>query len=295
MHGHYSRKSLAEIVAEQVVVLVLEHTRLARKIVHNFRECGFETRFVRAALRRRNIVDVGENAFRIRVRILKRKFHGNVVFTARNDYRFGKERIFGLVKILYEVYESALIAIFAGKIAVAVRDALVRQNYARALIEERKLLKTTGNDFYIEIDGFENTLVRLETHERAVLVRLFACVDKVIFDKSALYVAALFESLRLEFHSICRTVFVHFDGKPFRQCVRDRRAYAVKSARMCVVLVVELSACVQLRKDNLYARHSELRMHVYGYTSAVVLHGSGTVRINRNIYRLTEAVCNLVH
>ena len=69
----------------------------------------------------------------------------------------------------------------------------------------------------------------------------------------------------------------------FRQRVDDRHADAVQAAGDFVGLVVEFSARVQAREDQLDARHLLFRMDVDRHASTVVRHGHGIVLVQRDI------------
>ncbi len=62
-----------------------------------------------------------------------------------------------------------------------------------------------------------------------------------------------------------------------RERVHHRHAHAVQTAGELVVLVAELTACVQAREDELDAAHLLLRVDVHGHAAAVVHHFEGVV------------------
>ena len=68
-----------------------------------------------------------------------------------------------------------------------------------------------------------------------------------------------------------------------RQRIDHRHADAVQAAGDFVVLVVEFSAGVQAREDQLDAAHLLFRMDVHRHAAAIVRHGQGVVLVQRDV------------
>ena len=99
----------------------------------------------------------------------------------------------------------------------------------------------------------------------------------------------------LEVHLVRRAVLENLDGKPPRQRVGDRRSHAVQTARVRVVVVAELAACVKLGENDFHAAHFHRGVNVYRYASAVVLHADRAVGVHGYADSVAVTVRHLVH
>ena len=98
----------------------------------------------------------------------------------------------------------------------------------------------------------------------------------------------------VEFHAPDVPVAAHFDFQPLGKGVGDGRAHAVQAAREGIVVLVELAARVQLRKNDLYARNFGLGVDVGGDAAAVVAHGGAAVLVKDDVDAVRKAVGGLV-
>ena len=89
-------------------------------------------------------------------------------------------------------------------------------------------------------------------------------------------------------------LFVNFYREPFGKRVRNRRAYAVKPARIIIVVVAELSARMKLRENDFHARNLCHGMNVRRDTSAVILNRSRAVGVKSNLNGVRKTVRRLV-
>ena len=85
-----------------------------------------------------------------------------------------------------------------------------------------------------------------------------------------------------EFLLIVREILVHIHRHPLAERIYDRRAHAVQTAGIGVVLIVKLSARVKLGIDDLYRRNAQRRMNVHGHAAAVVRYLAGAVLLQRD-------------
>ena len=90
------------------------------------------------------------------------------------------------------------------------------------------------------------------------------------------------------------SLIINFYFEPFRKSVRNRRAYAVQTARETIVFIVELAAGVKLREYYLNAGNARLLMNIRGYTSSVIFNGNAPVFIKNNLHFIGKTVCRFV-
>lgn len=79
------------------------------------------------------------------------ELHIDPVLFPVDIYRIGVQRVFRFVQICHKIGYAARVAIFAAERSVAADDALVRQHYMHAVVEERQLFKFFGDHFEIEV------------------------------------------------------------------------------------------------------------------------------------------------
>jgi len=249
---------------------------------------------VHTALGSRNVVDVRENTLVIRIRILKSEFHIHFVPLAVQIYGIGEKRVFGFVYVPHEIGDTAVIAILTLERNVVHRNALVDQYDMYAVVQKRQFFELFGNGIEVEIDRVENEFVGQETNVRAVLVRLFPRFGQMRFDATAVNLAVL-AFARFELGAVYFIILVDLDGSPGRKRVRDRRAYAVKSARILIVSAVELAARVKFGKYDLDAAYAHGRVNIHRNAASVILDARASVGVHRNRDGIAETVRHLVH
>ena len=106
----------------------------------------------------------------------------------------------------------------------------------------------------------------------------YARVEKRSFRNARQNFILRFIEVRGKFHSVNGFV-VNFDFKPFGKRVCDRRAYAVQTARIRIVIVIELAARVKLGKNNFYAADARFGVNVDGHAAPVVFNGRASVGV----------------
>ena len=90
-------------------------------------------------------------------------------------------------------------------------------------------------------------------------------------------------------------IAVDVHGQPLAQRVDDRRAHAVQTAGIAVILVVELAARVQHGENDLRAADVHGRVLIHRHTAPVVVHRCGAVRVQRHAHLIRKAVRRLVN
>ena len=86
----------------------------------------------------------------------------------------------------------------------------------------------------------------------------------------------------VEFHAVCLAVAVHFHVQAGAQGVDHGGAHAVQASDRVVGAVSELAAGVELREHHFHAGQPCLGLDVDGDAAAIVLHGDGSVAVQRH-------------
>ena len=272
-----SRKALAHIVAGQVGVLFLEQILLARVVVDHAGKRGAEALEVHAALRGVDVVGKRHDVLAIAAIPLQGHLdlahlgHGRVrIRLALNvdGLLKGLGDIFALVEELDEVDDAALVAEL---LHVGSRLALVGQHDLEVLIEERRLLQTVVQRIEIVDAGLEDLVVGPEGDGSAR--RLRCAHDLHLLDSLA----------AREFHLVDAAVAADLYDHALGQGVDDGDAHAVQAARDLVGRVIELTAGVQNRHDDLERRDLFDRMLVDGDAAPVIDDRDGVVGVDRHL------------
>ena len=83
--------------------------------------------------------------------------------------------------------------------------------------------------------------------------------------------------------------------KPFTEGVDNRGTDAVQSTGIGIVFIVKFSAGMQYSKYDLHARNTHCRMCIDRHTTPVVINGSGTVLMQRNLHFAGKSVRRLIN
>ena len=242
------RKTLAHVVAGQIGVLLLEQVLLAGVIVNHAGERDAETLEVHAALGGVDIVGKRHDVLAVAAIPLQGYLdlahlgHGRVRIRLALDVDGllkGLGDVLAVVEELDEVDDAALVAklLHAGS-----RLALVGQHDLEVLIEECRLLQTVVQRIEIVDAGLEDLVVGPEGNGGAR--RLRSAHDLHLLDGLA----------AREFHLVDVAVAAYLHDHALGQGVDDGDAHAVQTARDLVGRVIELTAGVQDRHDDLERR-----------------------------------------
>ena len=271
------RKALAHIVAGQVGVFFLEQVLFARVVVDHAGERGAEAFEVHAALGGVDVVGKRHDVLAIAAIPLQGHLdlahlgHGRVrIRLALNvdGLLKGLGDILALVEELDEVDDAAFVAEL---LHVGSRLALVGQHDLEVLIEERRLLQTVVQRIEIVDAGLEDLVVGPEGDGGAR--RLRCAHDLHLLDGLA----------AREFHLVDAAVAADLYDHALGQGVDDGDAHAVQAARDLVGRVIELTASVQDRHDDLERRDLFDRMLVDGDAAPVIDDRDGVVGVDRHL------------
>ncbi|CDD68281.1 uncharacterized protein BN674_00953 [Firmicutes bacterium CAG:475] len=196
------------------------------------------------------------------------------------------------VEILHVVRNTALetehvvLARAAGK-----RHTQIVDDDGYAFVEIRNVAHTLRNYGIIEFFFAENSLVGLKLDGRTRALHL-SYNRKRSLDNAAFYLRA--DLRRPKFRPIQVAVTFDVNREPLRKSVRNGCADAVQTARVVVLSVVELCACVKLCENNFYTADFELGMLVNGDAATVVAHSCDVVVQKLYANGVAVAVCRFV-
>ena len=176
--------------------------------------------------------------------------------------------VLALVEKLDKVDDAALVAKL---LHVGSRLALVGQHDLEVLIEERRLLQTVVQRIEIVDAGLEDLIIGPERDGGAR--RLRSAHDLHLLDSLA----------AREFHLVDAAVAADLYDHALGQGVDDGDAHAVQAARDLVCRVIELTAGVQDRHDDLERRDLFDRMLVDGDAAPVIDDRDGVVGVDRHL------------
>ena len=192
--------------------------------------------------------------------------------------RVGKVDLFGLVALFH----------------LRHRHALVGEGDRDALVEEGELAQPVLNDGELEGRIGEDVLIGQKVHERAVLFGALLGLFEGRDGNARLPFLLLLIVIGMKLHAPDVSVAAHFDFQPLGKGIGDGRAHAVQAAREGIVVLVELAARMELRKDDLHARDLGLGVDVGGDAAAVVAHGSAAVLVKDDVDAVRIAVGGFV-
>ena len=271
------RKALAHIVAGQIGVFFLEQVLLARIVVDHAGERGAEALKVHAALGGVDVVGKRHDVLAVAAIPLQGNLDLAHLGHRRVRVRFaldvdgllkGLGDVLALVEELDEVDDAALVAKL---LHVGSRFALVGQHDFEVLIEERRLLQTVVQRIEIVDAGLEDLVVGPEGDGGARRIR--GAHDLHLLNGLA----------ARELHLVGVAVATNLNDHALGQCVDDGDANAVQAARNLIGRVIELTAGVQDRHDDLERRDLFNRVLVDGDAAPVVDDRDGVVGVDRHL------------
>ena len=277
------REALADVVAREVGVLLLENALLAGVVVDGLGEGGAEALEVHTAL-------LGVDVVRERQRPLRVAgvpLHGDLDLThlgrrsvgvglALDVDRLGEARedLLLVVEVLDEVDDAA-------GVAELVRPrgqlALVGERDLKVPVEESRLLETIVQGVVVVGRRLEDELVRPERDGGARRLGL-ADLLHLLGDLAA-----------RELHLVDRAIALDLHDELARERVDDGDTDSVETARHLVRLVVELTAGVQDGEHDLKRGDLLLGMEADGDAAAVVLDGNRVVGVHGDLDLRAEA------
>src|SRR6266496_4931336 len=161
------------------------------------------------------------------------------------------QNLFVLAKLLYEFFD----AVFVKKRLLLCRvGTLVCKCDFEAGIKKCQLAQPRSETFELKLDSnCKNGRIRQERDKRTGGLFVFDLADNSEFVGRFPFG---------ERHVIDLAVTRYLGLEPFRKRVRAFRAYAMQSAGIFVCALPKLSACMQVREDQLNCRHFPFGMNV---------------------------------
>ena len=261
-------QALADVLAGEVLVLLLELALLARVAVERARERRAEARHVRAALVRVDVVGEREDGLLVGGVPLQRDLDRALVALALEEDDLLLDRVLVLVEVDDEVLDAALVVELGLAAALA---ALVGDRDPQPAGQERRLAQALLERRELEVQGLEDLRVGQEGDRRAGLLASPRRCSSVAL-RGAAHVA-------LAPHV---AVAHDLDVELLGQRVDDRHADAVEPAGdLVAAAVAELAAGVQDGQHDLDGRLALLLHHPDGDAAAVVDDRDGVVRVDR--------------
>jgi len=264
LHAHHRCKALADVVAGQVLLDVLEQAAVLTRGIDGAGERAAEAAQVRATVHGVDVVGKAKHVFAIRVVVLQRHFHGQ--HAAIGEFAFTLERN-GLVvqhglaaiQMLDELGDAA------DKLKLGNTRgffALIGERDLQTLVEKRELAQPLRERIEIELAGVHDGRIGLEGDLGSGL----AARGLSGFGQRGLGNALVVFLLP------GKAIAPDLELQHLRQGVDHANAHAVQPARYLVGIRVELSAGVQLGHHDLGGRHAFLGVHVDWNAAAVVRH-----------------------
>ncbi len=282
LHRDDRGEALTDVLAEEVLVLLLEDPLGAGVLVHDVREGLLEALFVHPTFG-------GGDVVRERVQALVEPgvpLQGDLdlaTVVGVADVDDGREqRLLGCVQVRDEVDDPAVVP---EHLLHRFRGAFVAEDDLEALVEERHLPQPLDQGLRAELDLLHDRRVRPERDRRARPGGITDALQRsdgfAAVDEGDLELAAVALDLELE---------------PTRKRVHDRHAHAVQTTGDLVALAAELSARVQHREDDLRGRLVGIfGVGVDGNPAAVVDHPAPAVGQERDVDARRETGQGLVH
>src|SRR5918997_1517563 len=268
LHRDDGREPLADVVAGEVLLLLLDEPLLARVGVDGAREGRPEAGEMRPALVGVDVVGEREYGVLEAVVPLHRDLDGPGLLLTFQVEDALVDRVLRVVYVRHEVPDAALVLVRD----VPVLFALVDQADLEVLVQERRLAEAPRERVERELHGLREDLG--VGHEADGRPGPLALLELTVLCEGALREAAL---VALAPHV---PLAPDLELEPLRERVHYRGADAVQAAGDLVTGTVELAAGVQRGHDDLCGGLAVLLHLADGQPAAVVGDGDGVVRVD---------------
>ncbi len=280
LHRDHRGQALADVLALEVLLLLLQEALLARVAVERAGERSAEAGQVRAALGRVDVVREREDRLDVGAVPLHGDLDLPVLGLAVEVDDVLVDRVLRLVDVRHEVADAALVVELLGLPA----GPLVAKDDPQTAREERGLAQTLGQRRGGELGLVEDVRVGKEGDDRAGLV--------LLGDADRLHVPVGLAPRELL--PVDLAVTPDLCDEPLGERVHDRDADTVQAAGDLVALAAELASGVELRQDDGQRRESLLGNDVDRNAGARVADGHGVVRMNGHVDEVVPACERLV-
>src|SRR5581483_5664630 len=265
-HRHDGGHALADVLAEEVLLLLLHEVLAARVLVDGLGERLLEALLVHAALARGDAVGEAVDALVEAGVPLERDFDLLVVLRLLEVHDLLEQGLLRGIEVTDEVDDAAGVLVVD---LLLVARPLVLEADLEALVEEGVHLQALDHRLRAELGLVEDRAVGPERDRGAGAAAGRVADDRQLRDDLAAVA---------ELHPVAFALAVDLDDQLRRQGVDHRHAHAVQTARdLVATAVAELSAAVQDREGDFDARLLLLGMDVGGDAPAVVDHAAAPV------------------
>ena len=278
LDGDHGREPLADVLALEVVLLVLQEALVARVLVERAGQGRLEAGEVRAALGGVDVVREGEDRLDVRGVPLHRDLDVALVVLALEVDDVLVHRVLRLVDERDEVLDAALVV----ELLRRPGRPLVAQHDPERAREEGRLAQVLREGRGGELRLLEDLAVGQELDRRAVALGRADGLHVALRDAAG-------ELLPVE-----HPVAAHLGDEPLGERVDDRDADAVEAARDLVAVAAELAAGVKLREHDRERGQALILDHVDRDAGALVDDGDRVVGVNRDVDHVVSAGQRLV-
>jgi hypothetical protein len=278
LHRDDRGEPFADVLALEVVLLLLEQALLARVPVERAGEGRAEAGEMRAALGRVDVVREGEDRLDVRGVPLQRDLDLSVFVLAVEVDDVLVDRVLARVDIPDEVADAALVVELVG----AAVGPLVAEDNPQAARQEGRLAQALGERRGGELGLVEDLAVWEEGDRRPRLLRRPRHLDVGLGDTA------------LELLPMHLAVAADLGDEPLREGVDHGDADAVEAAGDLVAVASELAAGVELGEDDGQRGEALLLHDVDRDPAAGVAHGDRVVGVDRHVDELVVARERLV-
>ena len=155
--SRHAGEALAEVLAGEVVVLVLQCADAAGIVVEHLGEGGLEAGFVAAALAGGDVVDVGEHRLSVAVGVLDGHAADDGILRALEVDGLLVHGVFAVVEVLDVVDDAAVV--LENLLLVLALDTFIHEDDPQSAVEVRQLLQAAGNGFAVELHVLEDGVI----------------------------------------------------------------------------------------------------------------------------------------
>ena len=224
-----------------------------------------EAHQVRATIALWNVVGEAQQVLVEAVVPLQGDFYADAVFTLNIEVEHLVHRVLVGVQVINECTQATFVLE-----QLLLAAALVLEDDTHTGVQEGQFTNPLGQDVPAKVDILEGFSRRLEVDLRT---RGFAFTHNSHRRLRNTVDVGLFPDLAAAAYS---------QDQQFGQGVYHRNTYTVQAAGYFVGVVIELTAGVQHGHDDLGCRYAFFFMHVNRNTAAVIAHGDGLVRVDRD-------------
>ena len=222
---------------------------------------------MRSTFRIINIITEAKNIFVKFTDVLKSDFHF-YLFTYALEINRRNDRLLGCIQVADKTDNTLR---FMKRNGGRIRTlSFIRENNCKLRIQIGCFVKTIDDLVFFEAGSFEDIGIGKEIDKGPCFGRLTDHRQKPLFERGG--GIASFIGILIDL-----TVSGNTNGHAKGKCIDHGRADSVQSSACFIGIMTEFPACMKCRINHALGGDS-LRMHSYGNSSPVVLHGRTAIR-----------------